>query len=65
LATEPNTPTTDGASMRKTLATPASIAASSQRPSLASFCASEQAWKMPASASTRSSFIEKVSNTRT
>src|SRR5690348_8887934 len=49
--------------MRNTLAMLASIALSSQRPSLASCCASAQDWKRPASASTRSSFMEKVSNT--
>ncbi len=50
--------------MRNTLATLASIAPSSQRPSLASCCASAQAWNRPARASTRSSVMEKVSNTR-
>src|SRR6185312_7196647 len=57
------TATTEGASMRNTLATPACIVASSQRPSLASCCASAQAWNRPARASTRSSFMPKVSNT--
>src|SRR6185312_15003861 len=61
--TPPYTATTEGASMRKMLATPACMAVSSQRPSLASCWASEQAWNNPARASTRSSFMPRVSNT--
>src|SRR3569623_87278 len=49
--------------MRNTLATLDSIAPSSQRPWLASCCASPTAWNRPASASTRGSFMARVSST--
>src|SRR5690242_19965817 len=49
--------------MRNTLATLDSIAASSQRPWLASCCARPTAWNRPASASTRGSFMARVSST--
>src|SRR5690242_15048182 len=49
--------------MRKMLATLDSMAASSQRPWLANCCARPTAWNRPASASTRGSFMARVSST--